>query len=83
MSNQGEQQVPQITLRLLPEKKKIYDKEGHELSVHYRINKIKKELEIITNRSCEKCINFKKAPGDIYICTRCHYEKDWLLKGKV
>lgn len=69
-------------IRLLQSTPKLFDKTGKELSVHFRVNKIEKQLEIIINRSCKKCLNFKTIGGGGQFCTRCAYVKDWLNKGK-
>ena len=69
-------------IRLFQSSPKIFDKNGKELSVHFRVNKIENQLEIVINRSCNKCLNFKKINGDIEICTKCKYIKGWMDKGK-
>lgn len=69
-------------VRLFQSSKKIFDSTGKQLSVHFRMNKEKEQIEIVINRSCNKCLNFKKTVGGMDICTKCTYVKDWLNKGK-
>jgi len=73
----------QLKIRLLQSMPQLYDKHGHKMSVHFRINHVTKEFEVIINRSCNKCKNFKDILGETkLICIKCKYQKDWLSDGK-
>lgn len=62
--------------------KKIFDSQGKEVSVHFRMNNQTKEFEVIVNRSCKYCTSFKKIGGGTEICIKCKHIKDWLGLGK-
>ena len=69
-------------IRLFQSSRKNYDNNGKEQSIHFRMNNKTNEFEIIVNRSCIKCLNFKKTKGGTEICTKCTYLKNWLELGK-
>ena len=59
--------------------KNIYDQNGNEMSVHYRVED--GAVKVIINRSCNECKTFGKLGDGELICTECHYTKDWLNRG--
>lgn len=68
-------------IRLIKSVPQIYDKHRHELSVHFRMNPETKEFSTIINRSCQDCKKFFEIKDGTWICKKCKYEQDWLVKG--
>jgi len=72
----------ELKITLMQASKKIFDNNGKEVSIHFRMNNQTKAFEVIVNRSCKHCTSFKKISGGTEICIKCKYIKDWLGLGK-
>lgn len=58
----------------------LYDEFGFKMSVHHR--RKGETIEVIINRSCKECTEFRTIPSGSEICIFCKYIKDWLELGK-
>ena len=69
-----------LEVRILQSMPNIYDHLGNEMSVHYRI--VNGVVEVIINRSCQKCESFHSIGGGDEVCNKCTYLKNWVERGK-
>ena len=75
--------LPETKLRVIQSMSQLYDKHGHKMSIHFRMDKANNEFQVIVNRSCPTCKEFGKLSDGTEICNKCHYLKNWLELGKI
>lgn len=73
------QENGKTVIRIHKSMNNLFDKAGNLMSTHIR-HFSDGTFEVIINRSCEECIDFRSF-GNETICSKCSYVKGWLEDG--